>query len=151
MRSFTRCVVELLEVWGRASVRALDVLPLLRVSPTGPYRAYRIGMGLRDIVIRGGGIGPYGAAGVYTKDGLYRPGGGLYMGLGGNMGSLWVQGCSVEHWGGSLCPTGAAQRRAAGAAVPGGAPRCLCGVPDPMAPGGERGDTGTGGGQGPRG
>lgn len=50
MRSFTRCVVELLEVWGRASVRALDVLPSLRVSPTGPYRAYRIGVGLRDIV-----------------------------------------------------------------------------------------------------
>ncbi|XP_021269130.1 uncharacterized protein LOC110406665 isoform X2 [Numida meleagris] len=30
VRSFTRCVVELLEVWGRASVQALDVLPPLR-------------------------------------------------------------------------------------------------------------------------
>lgn len=42
VRAFTHCVMELLEVWGRASVRVLDLLPLLRVSltvgpgPTGP-------------------------------------------------------------------------------------------------------------------
>lgn len=64
VRSFTRCVVELLEVWGWASVRALDVLPPLRVSPTGPYRAYGISMGL------GRGIGP---CGVYSENGLYCP------------------------------------------------------------------------------
>uniref|UniRef100_A0A8C9FB32 Steroid 21-hydroxylase n=1 Tax=Pavo cristatus TaxID=9049 RepID=A0A8C9FB32_PAVCR len=38
VRSFTRCVVELLEVWGRASVRALDVLPPLRVLPNPGLR-----------------------------------------------------------------------------------------------------------------
>ena len=32
VQAFTRCVVELLEVWGRASVRALDLLSVLRVS-----------------------------------------------------------------------------------------------------------------------
>ncbi|NWS65047.1 CP21A hydroxylase, partial [Chunga burmeisteri] len=30
---FTHCVVELLEVWGGGSVRALDLLPMLRVLP----------------------------------------------------------------------------------------------------------------------
>ncbi|OXB74423.1 UNVERIFIED_CONTAM: hypothetical protein H355_002488 [Colinus virginianus] len=38
VRSFTRCVVELVEVWGRASVRALDVLPLLRALPNPGLR-----------------------------------------------------------------------------------------------------------------
>ncbi|XP_052525920.1 steroid 21-hydroxylase isoform X1 [Tympanuchus pallidicinctus] len=38
VRSFTRCVVELLEVWGWASVRALDVLPPLRVLPNPGLR-----------------------------------------------------------------------------------------------------------------
>ncbi|POI20685.1 hypothetical protein CIB84_015568, partial [Bambusicola thoracicus] len=38
VRSFTRCVVELLEVWSRASVRALDVLPSLRVLPNPGLR-----------------------------------------------------------------------------------------------------------------
>ncbi|NXH12187.1 CP21A hydroxylase, partial [Bucco capensis] len=33
VRSFTRCVMELLEVWGRSSVRTLDLLPMLRVLP----------------------------------------------------------------------------------------------------------------------
>ncbi|XP_069737556.1 steroid 21-hydroxylase-like [Phaenicophaeus curvirostris] len=33
VRAFARCLVELLDVWGRASVRALDVCPLLRVLP----------------------------------------------------------------------------------------------------------------------
>ncbi|XP_072213980.1 steroid 21-hydroxylase isoform X4 [Excalfactoria chinensis] len=38
VRSFTRCVEDLLEVWGRASVRALDVLPPLRVLPNPGLR-----------------------------------------------------------------------------------------------------------------
>ncbi|XP_076216990.1 steroid 21-hydroxylase-like [Aptenodytes patagonicus] len=38
VRAFTRCVVELLEVWGRASVRALDLLPVLRVLPNRGLR-----------------------------------------------------------------------------------------------------------------
>ncbi|KAM6233300.1 steroid 21-hydroxylase [Porphyrio hochstetteri] len=33
VRAFTRCVLELLEVWGRGSVRALDLLPPLRALP----------------------------------------------------------------------------------------------------------------------
>ncbi|XP_074710308.1 steroid 21-hydroxylase-like [Strix uralensis] len=38
VRAFTRCVMELLEVWGRASVRALDLLPALRVLPNPGLR-----------------------------------------------------------------------------------------------------------------
>ncbi|NWZ30877.1 CP21A hydroxylase, partial [Asarcornis scutulata] len=38
VRAFTRCVMELLEVWGRASVRVLDLLPLLRVLPNPGLR-----------------------------------------------------------------------------------------------------------------
>ncbi|XP_061845607.1 steroid 21-hydroxylase-like [Colius striatus] len=33
LRRFTRCLLELLTVWGKGSVRALDVLPALRVLP----------------------------------------------------------------------------------------------------------------------
>ncbi|KAM8986351.1 LOW QUALITY PROTEIN: steroid 21-hydroxylase-like [Ara ararauna] len=33
VRSFTRCVLQLLELWGRASLRALDLVPALRVLP----------------------------------------------------------------------------------------------------------------------
>ncbi|XP_009645446.1 steroid 21-hydroxylase-like, partial [Egretta garzetta] len=39
VRAFTRCLVELLEVWGSASVRALDLLPALRGSPTRGHMA----------------------------------------------------------------------------------------------------------------
>ncbi|NXJ72783.1 CP21A hydroxylase, partial [Rostratula benghalensis] len=38
VRDFTRCVMELLEVWGRASVRALDLFPVLRVFPNPGLR-----------------------------------------------------------------------------------------------------------------
>ncbi|XP_074932531.1 steroid 21-hydroxylase-like [Phalacrocorax aristotelis] len=38
VRAFTRCVVELLDVWGRASVQALDLLPVLRVLPNPGLR-----------------------------------------------------------------------------------------------------------------
>ncbi|XP_058715528.1 steroid 21-hydroxylase-like isoform X2 [Poecile atricapillus] len=33
LRAFSRCLGELLQVWGRSSVRALDLLPLLRALP----------------------------------------------------------------------------------------------------------------------
>ncbi|XP_066193307.1 steroid 21-hydroxylase-like [Sylvia atricapilla] len=36
LRAFSRCLGELLQVWGCSSVRALDLLPLLRVSLAGP-------------------------------------------------------------------------------------------------------------------
>ncbi|GAB0201666.1 steroid 21-hydroxylase [Grus japonensis] len=38
LRAFTRCLVELLAVWGRGSVRALELLPLLRVLPNPGLR-----------------------------------------------------------------------------------------------------------------
>ncbi|NXA81787.1 CP21A hydroxylase, partial [Thryothorus ludovicianus] len=38
LRAFSRCLGELLEVWGRSSVRALDVLPLLRALPNPGLR-----------------------------------------------------------------------------------------------------------------
>lgn len=36
LRAFSRCLGELLQVWGHSSVRALDLLPPLRVSLAGP-------------------------------------------------------------------------------------------------------------------
>lgn len=36
LRAFSHCLGELLQVWGCSSVRALDLLPLLRVSLAGP-------------------------------------------------------------------------------------------------------------------
>lgn len=60
VRAFTRCVMELLEVWGRASVRVLDLLPLLRVSPTagpGPTGAIWLwGQGFWHLWGPGGGL-----------------------------------------------------------------------------------------------
>ncbi|XP_067169758.1 steroid 21-hydroxylase-like [Apteryx mantelli] len=38
VRDFTRCIMELLELWGRASVRVLDLLPPLRVLPNPTLR-----------------------------------------------------------------------------------------------------------------
>ncbi|NXX16503.1 CP21A hydroxylase, partial [Podargus strigoides] len=38
VRDFTHCIVELLEVWGRGSVRILDLLPILRVLPNPGLR-----------------------------------------------------------------------------------------------------------------
>lgn len=60
VRAFTRCVMELLEVWGKASVRVLDLLPLLRVSLTvgpGPTRPIWLwGWGLWHLRGPGGGL-----------------------------------------------------------------------------------------------
>ncbi|NXC46468.1 CP21A hydroxylase, partial [Penelope pileata] len=51
VRAFTRCVMELLEVWGRASVRALDLLPPLRVLPNpGLWELLRL-VELRDAFV----------------------------------------------------------------------------------------------------
>lgn len=36
LRAFSRCLGELLQVWGHSSVRVLDLLPLLRVSLAAP-------------------------------------------------------------------------------------------------------------------
>lgn len=36
LRAFSRCLGELLQVWGHSSVQVLDLLPLLRVSLAGP-------------------------------------------------------------------------------------------------------------------
>ncbi|NXK49303.1 CP21A hydroxylase, partial [Chauna torquata] len=75
VRAFTRCVVELLEVWGRASVRVLDLLPLLRVSltmglaPIGAIWLWR--EGLWDL------CGPGGAL-CGTGEGLHGHGSGCY-------------------------------------------------------------------------
>ncbi|NWX53545.1 CP21A hydroxylase, partial [Promerops cafer] len=38
LRAFSRCLGELLQVWGRSSVRALDLLPLLRALPNPGLR-----------------------------------------------------------------------------------------------------------------
>ncbi|XP_064360508.1 steroid 21-hydroxylase-like, partial [Dromaius novaehollandiae] len=38
VRDFTRCIMGLLEVWGRASVRVLDLLPPLRALPNPALR-----------------------------------------------------------------------------------------------------------------
>ncbi|XP_038016416.1 steroid 21-hydroxylase-like isoform X3 [Motacilla alba alba] len=38
LRAFSRCLGELLQVWGHSSVRALDVLPLLRALPNPGLR-----------------------------------------------------------------------------------------------------------------
>ncbi|XP_068265458.1 steroid 21-hydroxylase [Nyctibius grandis] len=38
VRAFSRCIVELLEVWGRAGVRVLDLLPPLRALPNPSLR-----------------------------------------------------------------------------------------------------------------
>ncbi|XP_029862912.1 LOW QUALITY PROTEIN: steroid 21-hydroxylase [Aquila chrysaetos chrysaetos] len=51
VRAFTRCVVELLEVWGRGSVRVLDLLPALRVLPNPGLRELLRLVELRDAFV----------------------------------------------------------------------------------------------------
>ncbi|KAF1573329.1 UNVERIFIED_CONTAM: Steroid 21-hydroxylase, partial [Eudyptes robustus] len=58
VRAFTRCVVELLEVWGRASVRALDLLPVLRECPSPPGDTVLGALQGRDPGVRGGPLSP---------------------------------------------------------------------------------------------
>ncbi|XP_068025880.1 steroid 21-hydroxylase isoform X2 [Melanerpes formicivorus] len=48
LRSFSRCLLQLLEVWGRSSVRVLDLIPALRVLPNPGLRQLLRLVQLRD-------------------------------------------------------------------------------------------------------
>ncbi|XP_066062441.1 steroid 21-hydroxylase isoform X3 [Chamaea fasciata] len=50
LRIFSRCLGELLQVWGCSSVRALDLLPLLRGSLWSPYAQVLPNPGLRKLL-----------------------------------------------------------------------------------------------------
>ncbi|XP_062481700.1 LOW QUALITY PROTEIN: steroid 21-hydroxylase-like, partial [Pezoporus occidentalis] len=51
VRAFTRCVLELLELWGRGSLRALEVVPVLRALPHPGLRKLLELVELRDAFV----------------------------------------------------------------------------------------------------
>ncbi|XP_044839739.1 steroid 21-hydroxylase-like isoform X1 [Mauremys mutica] len=51
-RDIQACITELVELWGRGAVRALDALPLLRVFPSGALRRLLQQVRFRDAFVR---------------------------------------------------------------------------------------------------
>lgn len=74
LRAFSRCLGELLQVWGHSSVQVLDLLPLLRVSLAGPK----------------GGLWPFCCMKDYEAQG--------YRAYGGNVGGLWALWQGIGPW-----------------------------------------------------
>ncbi|XP_065419153.1 steroid 21-hydroxylase isoform X1 [Chrysemys picta bellii] len=52
IRDIHDCITELVELWGRGAVRALDSLPLLRVFPSGALRRLLRRVRFRDAFVR---------------------------------------------------------------------------------------------------
>ncbi|NXO91530.1 CP21A hydroxylase, partial [Certhia brachydactyla] len=89
LRAFSRCLGELLQVWGRSSVQVLDLLPLLRVRPWGGHQERaRFGDGFG---VPRAGWGVLGDLGVQGGPEGRGPGLGMVLGFpGAGWGLVWV-------------------------------------------------------------
>ncbi|NXH93801.1 CP21A hydroxylase, partial [Pachycephala philippinensis] len=103
LRAFSRCLGELLQVWGHSSVRALDLLPQLQALPNPGLRKLLRLVQHRDIFVEAqirrhqvGSPGELGSGGIWWEQRCPSPPSDTVLAA--------LLGCDPGAWGGPLSP-----------------------------------------------